>query len=179
LFTRPANVLVLDEPTNDLDLETLELVEAELADFPGTVLLVSHDRTFLDNVVTSTFAFEGDGRVVEYVGGYQDWLRQRPTPAAEPEARAARTTPAVPDATRGVPKKLTYKETRELEALPARIEALEEEQRQLNARMAGADFYKEGADAIKTAMDRAAALETELAAAYERWAALEARSGAG
>ena len=138
LFTRPANVLVLDEPTNDLDLETLELLEAQLVEWPGTLLLVSHDRVFLDNVVTSTLAFEGDGRVTEYVGGYEDWLRQRPQPAArsEPSARKS-VTPGResvardngPSASTGR-RKLSYKEQRELEALaradpPARAGAVD------------------------------------------------------
>ena len=155
LFTRPANVLVLDEPTNDLDLETLELLESELVEWPGTLLLVSHDRAFLDNVVTSTFVFEGDGRVQEYVGGYEDWVRQR---APEPETprrvrRGARPRTRRASGHRTPPvaavksKKLSYKEQRELEALPAHIEALEAEQRELNARVAGPAFYKEGGDA--------------------------------
>ena len=143
LFTRPANLLVLDEPTNDLDIETLELLEEQLAEWPGTLLLVSHDRAFLDNVVTSTFAFEGDGVVREYVGGYADWLRQRPNPAVSASSaglpKPAPATPATqppqnPD-TRSA--KLSYKEQRELEALPALIESLENEERELTARVAG------------------------------------------
>src|SRR5207247_4149149 len=125
LFTRPANLLVLDEPTNDLDLETLELLEAELVRWPGTLLLVSHDRAFLDNVVTSTLVFEGDGRVQEYVGGYEDWVRQR---AAAGEGKSDRVTAFVPDAggraERATPatasKKLSFNERRELDELPAR-----------------------------------------------------------
>ena len=154
LFTRPANVLVLDEPTNDLDIETLELLEAQLVDWPGTLLLVSHDRAFLDNVVTSTMVFEGNGRVQEYVGGYEDWLRQRADAAAGPvrpggtaSTGARRPSPnganpsdsptavatASPASAR---KKLTFKERRELDELPARIEALESEQTQLEAAIA-------------------------------------------
>ena len=125
LFTRPANVLVLDEPTNDLDIETLELLEEQLLEWPGTLLLVTHDRAFMDNVVTTTFAFEGDGHVREYVGGYEDWLRQRPAPSLPPVAsRAADPRPSGPTDTRAATavtsKKLSYKEQRELEALPTR-----------------------------------------------------------
>src|SRR6185503_10526381 len=123
LFTRAANLLVLDEPTNDLDLETLELLEQQLVEWPGTLLLVSHDRAFLDNVVTSTFAFEGDGRIEEYVGGYADWLRQRKPvavgQAVEAESRRERPEPSTVPVAR---KKLSYKERREFEELPVRIE---------------------------------------------------------
>ncbi|MGE3273758.1 MAG: ATP-binding cassette domain-containing protein [Vicinamibacterales bacterium] len=182
LFTRPANVLVLDEPTNDLDLETLELLEAELVAFPGTVLLVSHDRVFLDNVVTSTIAFEGDGRVAEYVGGYEDWLRQRPGDAEPAPAEAApgpAPRPANQPAPAGpvAPRKLSFKEKRELEALPARIEALEAERQRLQEESAGPDFYKTGADHITTTMARLQALEGELTDAYARWSDLEERAG--
>src|SRR5471030_52082 len=146
LFTRPANVLVLDEPTNDLDLETLELLEAQLVDWPGTLLLVSHDRAFLDNVVTSTFAFEGGGRVEEYVGGYDDWLRQRGAgrarAAAPPTPREKGAVPLV-EARPAPARKLSYKERREFTELPARIEALEGEQIALNAKVADSHFYKE------------------------------------
>jgi ATP-binding cassette subfamily F protein uup len=175
LFTRPSNVLVLDEPTNDLDLETLELLEAQLAEWPGTVLLVSHDRVFLDNVVTSTFAFEGDGAVREYVGGYEDWLRQRALPAVPAESKppaAARTTDARSDG----PKKLSYNEQREFEGLPARIEALEVEQQALSTRVSGPDFYREPAADITTALTRLDAVATEIAAAYRRWDELDARA---
>jgi ATP-binding cassette subfamily F protein uup len=191
LFTRPANVLVLDEPTNDLDLETLELLEAQLVEWPGTLLLVSHDREFLDNVVTSTFVFEGHGRVREYVGGYEDWLRQRgdaeaATAAREREARrgaaASRTVqggkavaerPAAPSPR--VAKKLSYKEQRELAELPARIDALEREQQALAARMAAAEFYKEGAGAIAASLARSESLGREVTALYARWDELEVR----
>jgi ATP-binding cassette subfamily F protein uup len=180
LFARPANVLVLDEPTNDLDLETLELLEAQLVDWPGTLLLVSHDRAFLDNVVTSTFVFEGGGRVQEYVGGYGDWLRQRastedtaervPVAKAPPEARLARERP--PDGAR----KLSYKEQRELDDLPARIEALEAEQRVLDQAVAGPAFYKEPPDSIAATMARLAAVGRELTELYTRWDALDSRT---
>ena len=181
LFTRPANVMVLDEPTNDLDIETLELLESELVDWPGTLLLVSHDRAFLDNVVTSTLVFEGDGRVQEYVGGYEDWARQRAPatkrqvpPKAAPPARRASATPATAVTVR---KKLSYNEQRELLALPARIEALETAQRELNVRVAGPEFYKEGGDAIDEALARLEAVGREIGEAYARWHDLESRSG--
>jgi ABC transport system ATP-binding/permease protein len=180
LFTRPASVLVLDEPTNDLDLETLELLEAHLVDWAGTLLVVSHDRRFLDHVVTSTLAFEGEGRVAEYVGGYEDWLRQRPSVTAANDllatAPAPRTSPrstaAVPAA--GQARKATNKERRELEELPARIEALEDEQRRLAAEVVGAEFYKRPTSEIEAAMARLAALPDELLSAYARWNELDA-----
>jgi ABC transport system ATP-binding/permease protein len=179
LFTRPANVLVLDEPTNDLDIETLELLEARLAEFSGTVLIVSHDREFLDNVVTSTLAFEGGGRIGEYVGGYEDWVRQRPVPteptSTVPTEPTKPTLPTVP--TRPTTRRLTFKEQRELEALPARIEALEAEERALQDRAAAPDFYKEGADAIKAALARAGEVSREREQAYARWVELDERAG--
>ncbi len=183
LFTRPANVLVLDEPTNDLDLETLELVEAELVRWPGTLLLVSHDRMFLDNVVTSTLVFEGGGRVQEYVGGYDDWLRQRdrapggvegadraaPVPSGASPTATGKTT--APEAAR----KLSYRERRELEALPARIEVLEAEQRTLNGTIADSAFYRQPADAIAATLDRLQRVERDLGDLYARWAVLDSR----
>ena len=187
LFTRPANVLILDEPTNDLDIETLELLEEQLAEWPGTLVLVSHDRALLDNVVTTTFAFEGGGEVQEYVGGYEDWVRQR----RKPDAGSRRTRPAsgaMPGDSRGKPdalgasaavasRKLSYKEQRELEAAPARIEALEAEEQELNARIAAPGFYKEGGEAIAATLARLTEVGRELAKAYERWHELESRSG--
>jgi ATP-binding cassette subfamily F protein uup len=179
LFTRRANVLVLDEPTNDLDIETLELLEEQLVEWPGTLLLVSHDRVFLDNVVTSTFVFEGEGRVQEYVGGYEDWLRQRgapPVSRAGSGASGATVRPAAPPRSTtatAAPRKLSYKERRELEALPARIEALEADERALNSRIAGPEFYTEGGAAIAAALARLEALSQELHVAYTRWAELE------
>jgi len=180
LFTRPANVLVLDEPTNDLDLETLELLEEQLVEWPGTLLLVSHDRAFLDNVVTSTFAFEGEGRVAEYVGGFADWVRQT---ASKTEKRAAQTVssvvaasaPAAAAATAPQPRRLSYKEQRELDSLPARIEALEEEQRMLETTIAGPQFYREPADAINASLARLDTLQHELIDAYARWEELDSR----
>ena len=180
LFTRPANVLVLDEPTNDLDLETLELLEAQLVDWPGTLLLVSHDRAFLDNVVTSTFAFEGSGCVEEYVGGYDDWLRQRAAarsvavaaPAAPPLGKdaAPRAGPSV------AARKLSYKEQREFAELPAQIETLEAEQIELSARVADRDFYKEPAATIDGTLARLTELQQALTSAYARWDALDSRA---
>jgi ATP-binding cassette subfamily F protein uup len=175
LFTRPANLLVLDEPTNDLDLETLELLEAQLAEFAGTILLVSHDRAFLDNVVTSTFVFEGNGRVEEYLGGYADWLRQRPpsvvAPTLLPTVRAKPATHVSAPS-----KKLSFRERRELDELPARIEALEAEQRALGTTIADPEFYKQPAAVITGALDRTQAIEHELADLYARWDALDSRS---
>jgi len=177
LFTRPANVLVLDEPTNDLDIETLELLEARLAEFAGTVLIVSHDRKFLDNVVTSTLAFEGGGRVRESVGGYEDWLRQRPAPAFAREDARARVpvAPAPKPAATARGRKLTFKEQRELDALPARIEALEAEERALHDRAAAPDFYTEGAEAIRRVLARTEEAGREREAAYARWLELSER----
>ena len=169
----------MDEPTNDLDLETLELLEAQLVEWPGTLLLVSHDRVFLDNVVTSTIVFEGDGRIEEYVGGYADWLRQRRRAAddrskqAEAQKQTTKSS-AKQDAARRSGK-LSYKEQRELETLPHRIEVLESEHGQLQAGMASADFYKESAEVIARTMARSGEVEHELLVAYERWDELEAR----
>ena len=186
LFTKPANVLILDEPTNDLDLETLELLEAELVDWPGTLLLVSHDRAFLDNVVTSTLVFEddGDGHVREYVGGYADWIRQRqpagpPTSAAKAGgagAAPAAATVAVPAAAPPQKRKLSYREQREFDGLPARIEALEGEQRDLTAAIADPQFYAKGADAIRTSLARLEEVQTELIKVYARWDALDSQA---
>lgn len=180
LFARPANVLVLDEPTNDLDIDTLELLEELLQDYEGTVFLVSHDRAFLDNVVTSTIAYEGDGRWREYEGGVQDWLTQSrrsrelaaaaapaaaPAPAAKPAAKPA---PAPPAAKR----KLGYKEQRELEALPARIEALEQEQKAIQEELGtGAIYTTDPARAAELAQ-RSERIEQDLMEALERWEAL-------
>jgi ABC transport system ATP-binding/permease protein len=179
LLTRPANVLVLDEPTNDLDLETLELLESHLVDWPGTLLLVSHDRRFLDHVVTSTMAFEGDGRVTEYVGGYEDWLRQRPAPVPDAPERQVAASPAGTQAAAAVAsasgqaRKASNKERRELGELPARIQGLEEEQRRLAAEVAGPEFYKRPAAEIEAALARLASLPEELLSAYARWDELD------
>lgn len=181
LFTRPANVLVLDEPTNDLDLETLELLEAQLVSWPGTLLLVSHDRRFLDNVVTSTLVFEGDGRVQEYIGGYEDWLRQRPVPPSAPDPDSAPRRAARADvvtragARAAVAGRLTQKERRELEGLPQQIEALEGEQRRLNETLAQPDFYKEPAARITEILARLEEIDQALPLVYARWEALDSR----
>ncbi len=177
LFTRPANLLVLDEPTNDLDIETLELLEALLIDWPGTLLLVSHDRAFIDHVVTSTLVLEGEGCVQEYVGGYTDWQRQRrhaEHAQPEPSGPLAAATHAVRPV---LNRKLSYREQRELEELPGRIGAMEREQEQLTAAVAGPGFYKETAEAIHRTLARVAALEQELLDAYARWDELDSRSG--
>ncbi len=170
LFSRPANMLVLDEPTNDLDSETLELLEQLLLDYQGTLLLVSHDRSFLDNVVTSTLAFEGEGRFNDYVGGYADWLRQR-RPSATGPAAPARETPGKAPPARA--RKLGYREQRELAQLPARIEALEQEREALHGRLADPDFYQAEGEAIAATRARLDTLEQELAQAYTRWETLE------
>jgi len=178
LFARPANVLVLDEPTNDLDIESLELLESTLQDYPGTVLLVSHDRRFLDEVVTQTLAAEGDGAWKEYVGGYSEWLQQRPSPQPSPESRAG-TAPArlesVPAPPARQAAKLSYRESRELEQLPVRIEALESEQQELTARMSAADYHTNGPERIRSDRLRSEAIEHELETVFARWAELEAR----
>jgi ATP-binding cassette subfamily F protein uup len=176
LFTRPSNVLVLDEPTNDLDAETLELLEDVLLDYPGTVLMVSHDRSFLNNVVTSTLAFEANGRIGEYVGGYDDWLRQRPEPALQIPKKTSRDTLSAhrTASQQTPPRKLTFNEERELVALPRRIEALEVEQQTLFAAMAEPDFYRrEGAD-IAPIKKRLTEIESALEESFQRWEALEA-----
>src|SRR6266568_1688652 len=166
IFTRSANMIVLDEPTNDLDVETLELLEDLLADYEGTLLLVSHDRTFLDNVVTSTLVFEGEGKIGEYAGGYEDWKRQRLVSPARESSKHASAPRAVAAAVLEKPnnknRKLSYKEQRELETLPKRIEALEAEQAALSARMGEADFYRQSGDKIATAMERLEAVKNEL-----------------
>ena len=183
LFARPFNVLVMDEPTNDLDIETLELLEERLATWPGTLLLVSHDRAFIDHVVTSTLVFEGEGRVQEYVGGYEDWLRQRRNAEAEAEATLVRHAGSGANAAMIATKepsrarrKPSYKEQLELDQLPARIEALETEQKQLHAAVASEDFYKRPASEIHEALARLEELETLLLAAYTRWDALDSRT---
>jgi len=176
LFTRPANVLVLDEPTNDLDLETLELLEELLMEFQGTLLLVSHDRAFLDNVVTSTLVFEADALVNEYVGGYQDWLRQRPNDSPAPSPAAGKSGPAAAGAAGAPakPKKRSYKDQRELDLLPARIEELEDEMQQLQQQLADPQAYAElGADGLAKLGDRLRQVEQQLEQCFERWEALE------
>ncbi len=181
LFARPANVLVLDEPTNDLDIETLELLEELIGAFDGTVLLVSHDRAFLDNIVTSTVAFEGDGRVREYVGGWEDYIRQSAGPRDRPPAGPARqsgavASPGAAESRPGEKRKLSYNEQREFDALPARIETLEAEQRALSAEMEAPDFYKAGGDRINVVMARLGVVGEELETLLARWLELEERA---
>ncbi len=187
LFARPANLMVLDEPTNDLDIETLDLLEDLLANYDGTLFLVSHDRAFLDNVVTQVIAAEGDGRWGEYAGGYADWQRVQASRAEQDNARAGakRASATKPRAAEAKPvskvARMTFNDKRELEALPDRIAALEAEQTSLHARMADSALYEQAAqDATQEALHinaRLAALEVELDAAMQRWEELEARAG--
>jgi ATP-binding cassette subfamily F protein uup len=174
LLTKPSNVLVLDEPTNDLDTETLELLEELLAEYPGTLLLVSHDRAFLNNVVTSTLAYEGDGVFREYDGGYDDWLRQRATITEEENP----TAPALDKGRKktGLSKKLSFKEQRELEELPLRIEQLETELADLEARMSDPEFYRGDGQEIAQVKTRFETLQAEMAKVFTRWETLEARA---
>lgn len=175
LFSKPCNLLVMDEPTNDLDLETLELLEELLSEFEGTLLLVSHDRAFLDNVVTGTLVFEGEGKIGEYVGGYSDWLAYaKSAPVAQTAPPPATPKPAAPAKAPATKKKLGFKEQRELEALPQRIETLESRQAELNERINSPDFYKQDPATVKKLLDEAQALEPELEAAYARWSELDA-----
>jgi ABC transport system ATP-binding/permease protein len=201
LFRLPSNVLVLDEPTNDLDIESLELLEDQLAEFPGTLLLVSHDRQFLDNAVTSTFVFEGGGRVREYVGSYTDWLRQRAdsaglaaertrqseavgaaspsrrSPAAGDRAKAGEGKPASPKLARASGGgKLSFNERREFDRLPGRIEALEQELRGLNEAVADPAFYKKSADVIAATLARLESVQQDLHVVYARWDELDSRT---
>ena len=175
IFTQPSNVLVLDEPTNDLDLETLDLLEELLMDYPGTILLVSHDREFINNVVTSTLVLEGEGRVNEYVGGYDDWLRQS---RRKSEASVVSVKPeeqkAVPNQQKERPRKLTFKEQKELDALPKCIEALDAEQQQIMATMADPTFYLGSGKKVAETNARLEAIEKELSEVYKRWEELEA-----
>jgi ABC transport system ATP-binding/permease protein len=176
LFSRPANVLVLDEPTNDLDIETLELLEAMLQDYTGTIFLVSHDRAFLDNVVTQSIVFERDGVLREYVGGYSDWLRQRPAAVAEERVRRSDTPKAAsrqPQAQKT--QKLSYNETRELEALPGAIEALEAEQAEITRSLGDAALYRDAPGRVGELQKRYGDIEAELMERLARWEALEAR----
>jgi len=187
LFARPANLLVLDEPTNDLDIETLELLEELLADYAGTVLVVSHDRAFLDNVVTQTLVALGDGVWREYAGGYQDYEAAREAPAAGAASRGSATAPdpversasgdaaPAPATTRARLAKLSYKEQRELEALPERIATLEAEQAALAERLADPASWRDGPDGPGAMKERFGAIEEQLLAALERWEALESR----
>ena len=178
LFTRPANVLVLDEPTNDLDIETLELLEELLAQYDGTLFLVSHDRAFLDNVVTQVIAFEGDGKLMEYVGGYEDWVRVKKFEAAQQEPQ--REAPAKKNPTAVSPKaqsasKLSFKEARELEEIPQRIAALEREQEEISAALSVSNLYRDNPAHAKQLQVRTALIEEELLLVMARWEELERR----
>ena len=183
LFAQPANVLVLDEPTNDLDIETLELLEALLQDYSGTLFLVSHDRTFLDNLVTQTIVFEGDGKLLEYAGGYEDWRRAKQFRVEAARGNTARTArggkAAVRLAARApAPARLSHKEARELAALPDRIAALEHEQAQVSQRLTDPALYRGGAAQVKALQARLAEIEAELAHSIARWEELETRHSA-
>lgn len=173
LFCKPANLLVMDEPTNDLDVETLELLEELLLDYEGTLLLVSHDRAFLNNVVTSTLVFEGDGVINEYVGGYDDWIRQHKAKQPTTTPPSKQSTPSQPQQKSAPKKKLSYREKQELESLPKQIEALEAEQAQLHQQLADPALYQGGGSEVTAATERLKQLEPELATAYERWETLE------
>ncbi|WP_419780782.1 ATP-binding cassette domain-containing protein [Maridesulfovibrio sp.] len=178
LFTRPSNLLVMDEPTNDLDAETLELLEDRIMEYPGTVIIVSHDRAFLNNVVSGTLAFEGNAQVNDYVGGYDDWVRQRLQPEEEAKPKAAKPKPKkTPDAR---PEKLSYKEQREFEALeveivelPVKIEELEKAIEDMQTRMADPEFYKKSGEEMAAAQAELEKLESDHEATFERWEEVE------
>jgi ATP-binding cassette subfamily F protein uup len=203
LFAQPSNLLVMDEPTNDLDAETLDLLEEMVADYAGTLLLVSHDRAFLDNVVTSTLVFEGDAQVNEYVGGYSDWLHQRKAGGAASRAAAAAraasstqtNTPmsasaaaAAASPARMPPqsaahagskaRKLSYKDQRELEAMPEKIQLLEAEQTRLQTALSDPDLFRQSPGEATAALQRLQELDKELENAYSRWDALESLASA-
>jgi len=169
LFTAPSNILVLDEPTNDLDIDTLDLLEELLIDYKGTVILVSHDRAFLNNVVTSTLVFEGDGVINQYVGGYDDWLRQRdPLPQSTVTVTANVRTKTAPPAT-----KLSYKDQRELTELPQKIESLETNIKDISLKMSAPEFYQSERTLIEKTEQQLTAYQTELSDCYQRWELLE------
>lgn len=180
LFSRPANVLVLDEPTNDLDIETMELLEELLAEYEGTLFLVSHDRAFLDNVVTQVIAFEGDGKLAEYVGGYEDWVRVKKQQAMQQRMPANTVTPvkSLQQKAGVAPRlctKLSFKEARELEQIPLRIVTLEQEQEKLAASLSSGSLYRENPDQAKQFQERSADIENELMELMVRWEELESR----
>ncbi len=177
LFTKPANVLVMDEPTNDLDAETLDLLEDLLVEYQGTLLVVSHDRDFLDNVVSSTMVFEGEGRIGEYVGGYSDWLKEKEKAAAAAALKASKATPVAAPVSRGVAAKarrLGSKEQKELEGLPTLIEKIETEQHELSAKLADPSFYQQPGAVVAATRARVFELEAAHATAFSRWEELEA-----
>jgi len=177
LFSQPTNLIVLDEPTNDLDIETLELLEELLGNYPGTLLIVSHDRAFLDNVVTSTLIFAGDGIIEEYVGGYQDWLQQKKSVSILQTQSSVDSLKEETIREKRI-QKLSYKEQKELEDLPKQIEQLESEQLELHEKTANPDFYQQDAASITKTMEQLQYLSNALEKAYERWAALEQKSKA-
>jgi ATP-binding cassette subfamily F protein uup len=176
LFARPANVLVLDEPTNDLDIETLELLEDLLQEFDGTLFLVSHDRQFLDNVVTQTLVAEGAGQWREYVGGYADWVRQRPSPSERVTALNGKVIPKSPSTPAKTSAKLSYREAQELHTLPDRIAAMEAEQTRLQTRLNEPSTYRDSPAEIPGLQIRLSELEGDIAAAISRWETLETRA---
>jgi ATP-binding cassette subfamily F protein uup len=178
MFTRPTNMMVLDEPTNDLDVDTLELLEDLLADYDGTLVLVSHDRTFLDNIVTSTLVFRGDGLVEEYVGGYADWIRQRRPHVAKRTVAKGVVNGTTKEARKkgkrpSQKQKLSYREERELAAIPSHIEELEREQQTLEYRVSQREFYQQDKATITAALTRLDEIRQELTHAYGRWGYLE------
>ena len=177
LFLKPANLLVMDEPTNDLDIETLELLEEQLLAYSGTLLLVSHDREFLDNVVTSTFALEGDGKVRQFPGGYEDYIRQRGAVREQREEKRAPAEPRKTEPAQPLQKKLSYNEKRELDALPGRIDALEGELSEIREALADGSIYRSDPERAKALGDRLPVAEAELEAAVDRWAELAERGG--
>lgn len=177
LFTNPANLIIMDEPTNDLDMETLELLEERLVEYEGTLLIVSHDRAFLDNVVTSVFVFEGEGVINEYIGGYSDWLaysqeqaKRAVTKVTQPVNKSAEVKPATPVKK----KKLSYKEQKELDELPAIIETLDARQADINQKIAAPTFYQQEQAAVNQVLEELVKVEADLEQAYQRWDELEA-----
>jgi ATP-binding cassette subfamily F protein uup len=176
LFTRPANLMILDEPTNDLDVESLEVLEELISNFEGTVIMVSHDRAFLDNLVSSVWVFEGEGRIEEYVGGYSDWQRQRRATINTPTVSPKPVSDASGMAKSAGTTKLSYREKRELEELPQHIERLEAEQQQLEQRMAQPEFYQQAQQDIKVQLQRISEIRDDLASAYRRWELLDQRT---
>ncbi|GKS68160.1 ATP-binding cassette, subfamily F, uup [Nitrosomonas sp. PY1] len=181
LFTRPANVLVLDEPTNDLDIETIELLEALLQDYDGTLFVVSHDREFLDNIVTQVIVFEGDGKLREYIGGYEDWARTNTLRPLSVEGKILPKQSEIPIKSASIKntgssgKKISYQENRELEALPSKIEALEQEQKHISLRLSEPTLYQRSPEEAKTLQTRCLIIEEELAHCFTRWEELESK----
>ena len=179
LFMKSSNLLVLDEPTNDLDAETLELLEELLLNYQGNVLLVSHDRAFLNNLVTSILVFEGNGRITEYIGGYDDWVNQKPEDEKKTQSRPGKNGKKTPKSKPESPKKLTYRENRELEDMPSLIESLEQKHSMLFSQMSDPSFYKKESTEIARAKERLESLESELEKVYKRWEALDAMNENG